>query len=275
VSRGPATYGAGGPLALRPALLALLSLSAAGVLAGAAALGNTALGLALLATQVVVTLAWLAVTEVDGAEAATVVVVAGAAVADVLAVRRDGEDLAATVSVVALVFVASLAMQLARPHRQRVVEALAGTVSATVLAVFAAHLLATSAKTGWAVAATAVLCAAVSLVAGRGGDLLLLAPRLVPAARRGWPGLLCAVAAGAAAGAALGGAWAPLSASSGTAVGACAALAAAAADLAVDLMEPDATVDGRRTAALRPLAVLLPLVVAAPVAYAAARLLVG
>lgn len=263
------------PLSPRDALPALLSLSAAALLAGAAAIGHTALGLALLLTQAIVTLAWLALTEVDGAEGATVIVLAGAAAADVLAVRRNGEDIAGTVSVVALVFVASLAFQLFRPHRQRVVEALAGTTSAAVLTVLAAHLLAVSAKTRWVVAVTAVLCAAVALVAGRVGDAIVLRPRLVHAARRGWFGLVLAVAAGAGLGAALGADWAPLSAKSGTIVGACSALAAAAADLAVDMMDTDADVDRRRTEALRPLAVLLPLVVAAPVAYAATRLLVG
>jgi len=258
----------------RAALPAVLSLSVAGMLAGAAAVNNAALGLALLLTQAVVALAWLALTDVDGAEGATVIVLAGAAAADVLAVRRHGEDLAGAVTVVALAFVASLALQLFRPSRQRVVEAMAGTVSAVVLAVFAAHLLAASAKTGWAVAATAVLCAAVALVAGRAGDVILLRPRLVPTAQRGWLGLLLALAAGSALGAVLGGAWSPLSAASGVAVGAASAFAAAAADLGVDLIDADAT-DARRASALRPLAVLLPLVVAAPVSYAAARLLVG
>jgi hypothetical protein len=221
-----------------------------------------------------VALAWLALTDVDGAEGATVVVLAGAAAADVLAVRRHGEDIAGAVAVVALAFVAAMALQLFRPGRQRVTETLAGTVSAVVLAVFAAHLLATSAKTDWAVAATAVLCAGAALLAGRAGDVLLLRPYVVHGARRGWLGVLLSVVAGGALGAVLGGAWAPLSAASGAVVGTVTALAAVAADLAVDLASADA-LNERRAGALRPLAVLLPLVVAAPVAYAAARLLVG
>ena len=262
------------PLALRSVLPAVVSLAVAAVLAGTAAMGHTAFGLALLLVQALVTLAWLAMTDVDGAEGATTVVLLGAAAADLLAVRHRGEDIASAVVVVALVFVASLALQLVRKNRRRVVEALAGTVSAAVLAVFAAHLLAASAKTGWAVAATGVLCAAGGLVVGRLGDALVLAPRLVRGAQRGWVGLILGVAAGGGLGAVLGGVWAPLSAASGSVLGVCAALAAAAADLGVDLMDADAT-DERRVGALRPLAVLLPLVVAAPVAYAAARLLVG
>jgi hypothetical protein len=259
----------------RAALPAAVSLAVAAVLAGTAAAGNTAFGVALLLAQAVVTLAWLALTEVDGAQGATVIVLAGALAADLLAVRREGADLAGAVSVVALAFVASLAFQLFRPHRQRVVEALAGTVSAVVLVVFAAHLLAASAKTGWAVAATGLLCAAAALVGGRAGDVLLVRPRLLPTARRGWLGLLLGLAAGAGLGALLGGLWAPLSAGSGALVGAAAAVAAAAADLGVDLVDADVARDRRRSDALRPLAILLPLVVAAPVAYAAARLLVG
>ncbi len=258
----------------REAFPALLSLAAAGVLAGAVAFGHTTLGLVLLLVQGVVTLAWLALTDVDGAEGATVITVLAAAAADLLAVRHRGEDIAAVVTVVALAFVASMAFQLARPHRQRVVEALAGTVSAVVIVVFAAHLLATSAKSGRTVAATAVLAAAAALVAGRAGDLLLLRPLLVPTARRGWAGLVLGAAAATTVGAVAGAAWAPLSAGSGAVVGAATGLAAAAADLAIDLMRGDA-IDERRAGALRPLAVLLPLVVAAPVAYAAARLLVG
>lgn len=259
----------------RAALPALLSLAAAGILAGTAAMGHTALGLALLATQAVVVLAWVAVTEVHGAEAATVVALGGAAAADLLAVRHHGEDVAATVSVVAFGFVAALAVQLFRRDRERVVEAMAGTASAVVLVVFAAHLLAASAKSGWAVAATGALCAAAALVAGRAGDVVLLRPRLAPGARRGWLGLLLGLVAGGVLGAALGGVWAPLSAASGAVVGAATAAAAVATDLAVDLVGVDTIADERRAAALRPLAVLLPLVVAAPVAYAAARLLVG
>ena len=267
-------YDPAAPLTPRAALPALLSLAAAMMLAGAAALGHTALGLVVLLVQVVVTLAWLALTEVHGAQVATLIAVGSGAVANVLAVRRDGDDVAATVGVVALAFVASLAHQLARRDRERVVEALAGTISAVVFAVLAAHLLAASAKTDWTVAATAMLCAAVALVAGRAGDVLTIRPRLAAGARRGWAGLLFGFAAATLAGAALGGVWAPLSAASGTVLGATTGLAAAAADLAVDLMDADAT-DERRAGALRALAMLLPLVVAAPVAYAAARLLVG
>lgn len=247
---------------------------AAGVLAGTAAVGHTALGLALLAAQAVVTLAWLALTEVDGAEGATVIVVASAAVADALAVRRGGEGISGAVGVVALAFVATLGFQLVRPHRRRVAEALAGTVSAVLLAVLAAHLLAASAKTGWAVAATGVLCAAAAVFAGRLGDVLMVRPVVVHGAHRGVLGVVLGVLASAGLGALLGVAWAPLSAASGTALGAATGIAAIVADLATDLAQADAG-DERRYAALRPLAMLLPLVVAAPVAYAAARLLIG
>lgn len=261
--------------AVRTALPALVSLSVACVLAGTAAIGNTALGLALLLAQAVVVLAWLAVTDVQGAEGATLVAVGGAAAADVLAVRHQGEGVANAVAVVAVAFVAALALQLARANRERVVESLAGTMAAVALGVFAAHLLATSAKTGWAAAATGLLCAAAALVAGRAGDVVAPRPRLAAGATRGWAGLLLATGAGAGLGAVLGGVWAPLSAASGAALGTATALAAAAADLAVDLIDADVEGDERRASALRALAVLLPLVVAAPVAYASARLLVG
>jgi hypothetical protein len=258
----------------RDAIPALASLVAAGVLAGAAAAGHTVLGLVLLLVQAVVMLAWLAYTEVDGAEASAVIVFLGAAAADLLAVRRHGEGVAGAVTVVALALPALLALHLFRPHRQRTAEALAGTISCVVLVVLGAHLLATSARTGRAVAATAVLCAAAALVAGRAGDLLAVRPALVPHSGRGALGLLLALAASAGLGAVLGGAWAPLSVASGTVVGVATGAAAAIADLALALAAGE-TLDERRTAALRPLTILLPLVVAAPVAYTAARLLVG
>ncbi len=258
----------------REAIPVLGTVAAAAVLAGAAAAGHTALGLALLLAQAVVALAWLALTEVDGAEGATALVVVGAAVADLLAVRRGGEGISGAVSVVALVFVGSLAFQLLRPHRQRVADALGGTVSAVVLVVFASHLLAASAKTGWAAAATGVLCAAAALVGGRVGDVVALRPALAHGARRGVLGLGVAVVFAGGAGALLGVAWAPLSGASGMVLGVASGLAAVVADLALDLVSVEA-LDERRTAALRPLAMLVPLVVAAPVAYAAARLLVG
>jgi hypothetical protein len=261
-------------LDLRDTVPVLGTVAAAAVLAGAAALGHTVLGLTVLAVQVLVALAWLALTEVDGAEGATVVVLLGEAAADVLAVRRGGEGVSGATGVVALAFVASLAFQLLRPHRQRVVDALAGTVSGVVLVVFASHLLAASAKTGWAVAATGVLCAAAAVLGGRVGDVVALHPVLTHGARRGLLGLGLAIAVASGLGALLGVAWAPLSTPSGLALGAASGLAAYVADLALDLAVAE-PLDPRRVAALRPLGVLLPLVVAAPVAYAAARLLVG
>lgn len=253
---------------------ALATLAVAGVLAGVAAAGNGALGAALLAVQAVVVLAWLALTDVDGAEGATVIGVAAALGADLLAVQRGGDGIASTVGVLGGAFVLSLALQLARPHRQRTTDALAGTMTAVVLAVFAAHLLAASARTDWSVAATGVLCAGAALVAGRVGDVLAPRPAVVQGTRRGLLGLVLALAAAAVLGSVLGGAWAPLSARSGIVVGVAAAAAAVAADLATDLAHGE-TNDRRRRDALKPLAVLLPLVAAAPVTYAAARLLIG
>jgi hypothetical protein len=258
----------------RDAVPAVGTLAVAGALATAAAFGNTAFGIALLGVQALVTLAWLALTEVDGAEGAAGIVLLGAAAADVLAVRNDGEGISGTVAVVALAFVASLALQLFRKHRARTADALAGTVSAVVLAVFAAHLLAAGAKTSAGLAAAALLCPAAAVVAGRASDLVSINPVLVAGARRGWLGLLAGIVASGALGAVLGVVWAPLSGASGTVLGVATGLAAVVADLALDLVATDAF-DARRTAALRPLRMLLPLVVAAPVAYAAARLLIG
>ncbi|HEV2890735.1 MAG TPA: hypothetical protein VGX28_10195 [Frankiaceae bacterium] len=270
------TYDAPAARRLVPAEVApaIGTLAVAGVLSGLAAVGNGAFGAGLLAAQAVVVLAWLAVTDVDGAEGATVVAVGAALAADLLSVRRGGADLASNVGVLGVAFVLSLALQLARPHRQRVTDSLAGTMTAVVLAVFVAHLLATSALKDWTVAATGLLCAAAALVAGRVGDSLTVTPRLVDGARRGALGLLLALVAAAVLGSVLGGAWAPLSARSGIAVGVAAAVAAIAADLAIDLAHAEAG-DERRRSALTPLAVLLPLVAAAPVTYAAARLLIG
>jgi hypothetical protein len=258
----------------RDLLPAAGTLVAAGALATAAASGHTAFGLAVLAAQALVTLAWLALTEVDGAEGAAAVVLASAAGADLLAFRDGGEGIKAAAGVVALAFVASLALQLFRRHRARTTDALTGTITAVVLVVFAAHLLAAGAKTSAGLAAAALLCPAAAVAAGRAGDLVSIRPLLVADARRGWLGLLAGVAAAAGLGAVLGVAWAPLSGASGAVLGVVTGLAAAVADLAVDLAAADAF-DARRAAALRPLGMLLPLVVAAPVAYAAARLLIG
>lgn len=259
---------------LDDALPALATLIAAALLSGAAGVGSTALGLAVLATQALVTLAWLAVTDVDGSDGASVIVLVGAAAANVLAVRDEGSGIGTAVVVVALAFVASLAWQLFRKDRQRTAEALGGTTSAMVLCVLASHLLSLSAKNGPNVVTTAMLCAAAALVVGRVGDFFALRPSLATGAKRGLLGLLLATVAAGGAGAALGSLWAPLSVSSGTVLGLACGLSAVAADLGIDLADADAT-DERRAAALRPLAVLLPLVVAAPVAYAAARLLIG
>ena len=253
---------------------ALVTLATAGILAGTAAAGHLALGIALFVTQAVVVLAWLALADVDGALGASVIGAGAAVGSNMLAVRHDGDGISSAVGVLAGAFVLSLALQLARSHRQRTTDALAGTMTAVVLVVLAAHLLSASARTGWAVAATGVLCAGAAVVAGRVGDVVAVRPALVHGARRGYLGLLAGLMAAAVLGSVLGGAWAPLSARSGVVVGVVAALAAIATDLALDLAHTDAS-DERRLGALRPLGVLLPLVVAAPVTYAAARLLVG
>lgn len=274
VTTYPGTYAAPRRLAPRAALPAVVTLAAAGALAALAPWNATAFGLGVFALQAVLTLAWLALTEVDGGESAAVVVGLAAAAADVLAVRRHGEGVSANATVVALAFVATLALQLFRTHRERTAEALAGTISGVVLVVFAAHLLATNAKSGAAVAATGLLCAAAALVAGRAGDLAFSRPALAPGSTRGVAGFVAGVGVATGLGAVLGGAYAPLSPASGALLGLASGVAAAVADLAVDLVAADAA-DERRTAALRPLSVLLPLAVAAPVAYAAARLLIG
>ncbi len=258
----------------REAAPALVALAAAGVLAGAAAAGHLALGVVLLVVQVVVLLAWLALVDVPGGEGAFAVGVAAALAADLLAVRRDGDGVSAVVGVLAASFVAALALQLFRPHRERVTDAVAGTLAGVVLAVLGAHLLATSARTDWSVAATGVLAAATALVVGRAADLLLARPAVVHGARRGLLGLLLGVAAAGALGAILGGVWAPLSSASGTVTGVACGAAAVITDLALDLVDNDTT-DPRKRSALTPLLALLPLVVAAPVAYAVARLLIG
>lgn len=188
----------------------------------------------------------------------------GAVAADLLALRDSGDRVGDLVAVVGVAVVASVAVELFRRERSRVVVSLSATISAVVLVVLAAHAVALSAaERGDAAMPAGYAAVAVALLTALG----LRAVR-----QPGW----LAVCAGAAAGAVVGavfGALGDLTPRTGAAIGLAGGLAGAVAlttfDAAVHPLGP------RRRRLARPLGAALPAVLAAPAVFAVSLLLVG
>lgn len=188
-------------------------------------------------------------------------VVAGTA--DIL-LLRDGDRLGDLVAVVSLAFVAAVLLELVRRNRRDVTTSLAATMSAVMLMVLVAHLLALyRLERGERLLLVGYVCVTVGLLTG----WLVGRVTSTPAA------VIATALAGAAAGAALGLAADPLQAATGAAQGGAAALAAGVATAAFAAAVGE--VAPRQRDLARPLGAVLPGVVAAPVAYALSLLVVG
>jgi hypothetical protein len=250
----------------------VVSASLAAICGGCALAGRWPLAAAAVALQLLVALAWLAVTNMQPLSRGLLIAAATAVAADVYLGRADG-DLGPLSVIVAAAFLASLLAQLVRRTRTDVARSTAAVAGAVIAVVFLAQLAATRALNGGEPAAAA-LCfgvAASGLVRGA-GNRVLPRPRLTSHAAHGWFGLVASVAAGAVAGAYAGQAGSGLDFGAGALIGGAAAIAAAAGDLGMHLGSHLLAGDGARSA-VAPLAVLMPLVLAAPVGYGVARML--
>jgi hypothetical protein len=266
--------------ARRPPLL-VQGLGAAAVcaaLAGLAAAGAGPLLAGVLLVQLALVLGFLALAEAPGSGGAFLVAVTATVVADAVVLRLDGR-VSGLAGVVALALVGSLLHQLGRRQRVRVTESLAYTLTAVVLSVAAASLVALRLSAGGR--ETVLVCltaAAAALVAGRAGDLLLRRPALAADATRGWPGLVLGLAAGTATAFVVAGGEGRILGVRGALLGLAVSAAVAAADLAVDLAAAGLTDDrshARRVSALLPVGLLLPLAALAPVAFVAGQLVLA
>lgn len=266
------------PSPLRTGLAGLVTF---GGLAALSLTGRPVLAGALLLTQVLVVLAWLALLDTPGGGGAFVIAVGAALLSDGALLSTVEDSVSSLPAVVALGLLAGLVHQMARRRRHDVTASLAAGTTAVVLVVAVCTLLALWDEPG---GQSAVF---VSLVAGAAGvfvarlvDALRLGRVLAEGATRRWPGLVAGLAAGTVA--------AVVTAASEheqvflSAEAACLGLAvvaaALAADLAVDLgaaeLRPGPR-DARRVSALLPAAALLPLAALAPVAYVAGRTLLA
>jgi hypothetical protein len=255
-------------LASRPSLLGqgLVSAVVGAALLGLAVLGDQPLLAGIVVLQLFVGLGFLAVVDAPAAGGIFVLATAATVIADLVVVLDDGR-VGGLAGVVALSLVGVLLHQLIRRERSRVTESLADTFVVVVLVCSAVCLPAALHHTGgvWPVRA-ALAAGGVALLAGRVGDLVIHRPALAAGATRAWPGLLLALGAGVAV--ATLAADGHLTTSRAALIGLCAAATVAAVDLAVDLAAAeliDATTDGRRIAALRPLGVALPYALLGPI----------
>jgi len=248
----------------------------AGVLALAALPGPGGLVVAVLVLQLLLAAGLLALVEAPAWRGAAVIGVAASVAADVVALRSGDGRVGGIAGVVALSLVAALLHQLSRSDRARVTESLADTMLVVVLAAAAACLVALRRQDGGSeVLSVTLAAAAAALLAGRLGDRIGPYPPLALGATRGWPGLVLALGAGAAAAAVAAGRTGEVAGPGAVLFGLAVAAAVAAGDLAVDLAAAELVPgrrDARRTAALRPVALLLPYAVAGPIALLAGRL---
>ena len=227
----------------------------------------------LLVVQLVLARGFLGLVDAPADGGAFLVVGATTLALDAVAYAAGGA-VGGLVGVVGLSVSGALVHQLSRRSRSRVIESLADTLVAVVLAGGVACLLALRQLPGGRAALVSCLWAAVvALVLGRAGDRVAAAPALAVGATRGWPGLVLALGAGSLAAVAAGSG--PVDGSRAALLGLAAAAAASAGDLVVGIGAAELRAgwrDARRVAALRPVGLLLPFAALGPVAYVAGRL---
>lgn len=237
--------------------------------------GPVALLVGIAALQLVLVLGVLVLLDAPSGRAAFAIAVAAAAVGDTLVLTTDGTA-DALAGVLALSLVAALILQIARRDRSRVTESLADTLLVALLVTSSACLIALRDLPGGREAVLVALAAAgTALLVGRAVDLVSAAPRLVPEATRGWPGLLVGLGAGVLAATVLAAAGSTFSGSRGALIGLAVAATAVCADLAVDLAALELRAgrrDARRVLALGPVGWLLPYAALAPVCLLATTL---
>lgn len=246
-------------------------------LAVASYVGVVPLAIAVLAVQVFLILAVLALVDAPASGGAFVVATAATVAADAV-VLTQGPDVSGLAGVLGVTVVACLLHQLLRKNRSRVTESLADTLVCVVMALGAACLLAVrQMDDGDQAVRIPLVAAAAALLAGRLGDRLASRPMLAAGSTRGWPGLLLSLGAGVA-GAVLAVGDGEIRVAQAALLGLVVAATVAAADLAVDLgaaeLRPTRR-DARRVAALRPAGLLLPFAALGPVVLVACRLVLG
>ena len=264
--------------ATRPLLTGTVTSAVAGVLMAAAYAGPPALGAAVFALQLLLTLAWLAALGVTGGLGAFGIAAGAGVAAVVVLLRSDGAYIGDLVGVVGIAMVASLLHQVARRHRTLVTMSIAGTMSAVLVAVAASTYVALrSGVDGRGATAAGLAGAGAAVLAARLVDAIIARPVAVPSGSRGWPGLVAGVAAGCGIGALYAWGAGGLALLDGLAIAGVAGACALAADLAVDTGAVVVTVEGdeRQRSALVPTAMFLPLAMAAPAAYVTGRILLG
>jgi hypothetical protein len=260
------------PLLVQGAAPALVALG----LAVASYVGVVPLAVAVLAVQVFLVLAVLALLDAP-ASGGAFVVATGALVAADAVVLREGSDVGGLAGVLGLAVVACLLHQLTRRKRSRVTESLADTLVCVVMAMAATCLLAVRQLDD---GDQAVRIALVAAAAARwpAGSATARVP--ADAGRRldpGWPGP-AALPRRRGGRAVLAVGDGEIRVAQAALLGLVVAATVAAADLAIDLgaaeLRPTRR-DARRVAALRPAGLLLPFAALGPVVLVASRLVLG
>jgi hypothetical protein len=281
-------------------IIGVVAAGAAGAMAAVAGRQHSVLLAFVLLAQLGFVTAWAYLLDTPGVVGAVAISAGAAAAADGVLLSAQHVSLTDFATIVALAFLLALLWQIARPHRTRVTESLASTLTAAVLAVAGGSWLTLraglngeqSAFAGGHATTAALLGVAAVLGVGRLADAFWARPALSGSGNRGVPGLVLGLAAAAGAGLWYGAGAArpdnPAVISTGALptggavwIALAAAVVAAVIDLGIDAGL--ATLDNDRPAAGGPLprpapwparllvVALLPVLLAAPPAYVVAR----
>lgn len=283
-------------------VVGLVAAATSGAMAALSLAGRGWLAVAVLLAQLGFVVGWTLLLDVPGPAGAIAIAAGAAASSDGALLKVHHVSLRDFATIVALAFLLSLIWQISRPGRTRVTESLAATLAAAVLSVAGGAWLTLHAGVigdkslvaGHQACVAGLLGVAGALGVGRLVDAVRCRPQVSSSVRRGWPGLVVGLAAGAALGAWYG-AQAGLPLGGNTAViysarqamsggkGALIALVAAGVAALVDLgieagmtnLAGDRPAGAPRRAVPWParlvVAAVLPVLVAAPGAYVVAR----
>lgn len=247
----------------------------AGGLAGLSIPGPAPLLVGVAVLQLFLVLGVLVLLDAPSSRGTFAIAAVAAAAGSTMVLTSDG-SVDALAGVLGLSLIAALVMQIARKDRVGVTESLADTLLVGLLVTAATCFLAVRDRPGGDDAVLVGLAAAgTALLVGRLVDLFGGRPSLVPAATRGWPGLLLGLGAGVIAASVVARSGEALTSSHGALIGLAVAATALTADLAVDLAacEPRVGRPGsRRLSALTSVTLLLPYAVLAPVCLLASSL---
>jgi hypothetical protein len=256
--------------------LGTVSACTAALLAIAVPVDRWAFAVMLMLIQLAFVAGWASLFDIPGPGGAVGIPAAAVVLGDCALLSGNGVSLTSLATVLGFVFLATLVWQIARPHRTRVVESLAVTVSGVVLALGGGAFITLRASGNGENAVSVALLGVVAVLGvGRTMDAVAPEPSLAGLSRRGVPGLVAGLASALVVGTFYGAQLVAMTVGQGIAIAFVAAAVAAATDIGLEVgLGTLGSEPGRRSApwpARLAVAATLPILLAAPATYVVAR----